>query len=65
MFGENVLRQILGATRETSPHEAARSVVAGLIEHVGNHDLLADASVVCLDWTGRAPEELGQERPDS
>ncbi|MFI6659994.1 PP2C family protein-serine/threonine phosphatase [Streptomyces sp. NPDC050523] len=64
MFGEGVLRQILGATRQTSPHEAARSVVAGLIEHVGSRELLADASVVCLDWTGREAETLRQERPN-
>ncbi|MEU2552071.1 PP2C family protein-serine/threonine phosphatase [Streptomyces sp. NPDC013313] len=53
LFGETVLRQILGATRQTQPHEAARSVVAGLIEHVGGEGLLADAAVVCLDWRGR------------
>ncbi|MGY6019718.1 PP2C family protein-serine/threonine phosphatase [Streptomyces spinosirectus] len=64
MFGEGVLRQILGATRQASPHEAARSVVAGLMEHVGSRDLLADASVVCLDWTGREAETPRQERPN-
>ncbi|MFR0355761.1 PP2C family protein-serine/threonine phosphatase [Streptomyces sediminimaris] len=63
MFGEGVLRQILGATRQTSPHETARSVVAGLIEHVGTRDILADASVVCLDWTGREAGAPGQQRP--
>ncbi|MFF8731947.1 PP2C family protein-serine/threonine phosphatase [Streptomyces sp. NPDC015171] len=52
-FGEGVLRQILSATRQTSPHETARSVVAGLLEHVGGEGLLADATIVCLDWTGR------------
>ncbi|GGW81642.1 phosphatase [Streptomyces lucensis JCM 4490] len=52
-FGEGVLRQVLSATRQTSPHETARSVVAGLMEHVGGEELLADAAVVCLDWTGR------------
>lgn len=62
LFGEGVLRQILGATRQTSPHETARSVVAGLIEHVGTRDLLADASVVCLDWTGREAGAPGQQR---
>ncbi|MFG2262019.1 PP2C family protein-serine/threonine phosphatase [Streptomyces sp. NPDC048720] len=54
-FGEGVLRQILGATRQTQPYEAARSVVAGLIEHVGDEGLLADAAVVCVDWIGREP----------
>ncbi|MFI9803603.1 PP2C family protein-serine/threonine phosphatase [Streptomyces sp. NPDC052301] len=53
VFGEGVLRQILGATRQSSPHETARSVVAGLIEHVGDEGLVSDAAVVCLDWTGR------------
>ncbi|GEK03015.1 PP2C family protein-serine/threonine phosphatase [Streptomyces sp. 1-11] len=57
LFGETVLRQILGATRQTQPHEAARSVVAGLIEHVGGEGLLADAAVVCLDWRGRPAGE--------
>ncbi|MCS0604363.1 serine/threonine-protein phosphatase [Streptomyces sp. LP11] len=53
LFGESVLSRILSATRQASPHETARSVVAGLVEHVGGEDLLADAAVVCLDWTGR------------
>ncbi|MEU6592322.1 PP2C family protein-serine/threonine phosphatase [Streptomyces sp. NPDC046881] len=53
VFGESVLRQILSATRRTPPHETARSVVAGLLEHVGHEGLLADAAVVCVDWNGR------------
>lgn len=53
VFGASVLRQVLSATRQTTPHETARSVVAGLLEHVGREGLLADAAVVCLDWTGR------------
>ncbi|MGW5433962.1 PP2C family protein-serine/threonine phosphatase [Streptomyces sp. NPDC004059] len=54
LFGEHGLRQILSATRQASPHETARAVVAGLIEHFGSKDLTSDAAVVCLDWTGRA-----------
>ncbi|MFF4031088.1 PP2C family protein-serine/threonine phosphatase [Streptomyces sviceus] len=53
LFGERVLRQVLGATRSTAPHETARAVVAGLIEHFGSKELLSDAAVVCLDWNGR------------
>ncbi|MER6027152.1 PP2C family protein-serine/threonine phosphatase [Streptomyces sp. NPDC001851] len=53
VFGERALRQILSATRQTPPHETARAVVAGLIEHFGSKDLTSDAAVVCLDWTGR------------
>jgi serine phosphatase RsbU (regulator of sigma subunit) len=54
LVGERVLRQILGATRSAAPpHETARAVVAGLIEHYGSTDLLSDAAVVCLDWNGR------------
>ncbi|MEV7074745.1 PP2C family protein-serine/threonine phosphatase [Streptomyces sp. NPDC093990] len=53
LFGERVLRQILGATRTAPPHETARAVVSGLIEHFGSKDLLSDAAVVCLDWHGR------------
>ncbi|MFI1073366.1 PP2C family protein-serine/threonine phosphatase [Streptomyces puniciscabiei] len=53
LFGERALRQILGATRSAPPHETARSVVAGLIEHYGSKDLMSDAAVVCLDWVGR------------
>ncbi|MFF4402776.1 PP2C family protein-serine/threonine phosphatase [Streptomyces sp. NPDC001480] len=64
VFGEGVLRQILSATRQTSPHEAARSVVAGLIEHVGSEGLLSDAAVVCLDWAGRDAGTSPQARPD-
>ncbi|MFF5494342.1 PP2C family protein-serine/threonine phosphatase [Streptomyces aquilus] len=53
VFGERVLRQILSATRAAEAHEAARAVVAGLIEHYGSSRLAADAAVVCLDWHGR------------
>ncbi|MEU7305112.1 PP2C family protein-serine/threonine phosphatase [Streptomyces sp. NPDC007206] len=53
LFGERALRQILSATRSAPPHETARSVVAGLIEHYGSKDLMSDAAVVCLDWKGR------------
>ncbi|MFD7304163.1 PP2C family protein-serine/threonine phosphatase [Streptomyces pharetrae] len=56
IFGERALRQVLGATGGTPPHETARAVVAGLIEHFGGTDLAADAAVVCLDWTGRAAD---------
>ncbi|MFE0384503.1 PP2C family protein-serine/threonine phosphatase [Streptomyces bungoensis] len=54
LFGEGALRQILSATRPAPPHEAARAVVSGLIEHHGSRDLTSDAAVVCLDWHGRA-----------
>ncbi|MER7100029.1 PP2C family protein-serine/threonine phosphatase [Streptomyces humidus] len=52
-FGQRALRQTLSATRRESPHEAARAVVSGLIEHFGSRELAADAAVVCLDWSGR------------
>ncbi len=54
-YDEHALSQVLVATRPTPAHEAARAVVAGLIEHFGSKDLAADAVVVCLDWTGRPP----------
>ncbi|MFF9092727.1 PP2C family protein-serine/threonine phosphatase [Streptomyces sp. NPDC014802] len=53
LFGEHALRQVLSATRNTPPHETARAVVSAVLEHHGNKDLLTDAAVVCLDWTGR------------
>ncbi|MGW4560939.1 PP2C family protein-serine/threonine phosphatase [Streptomyces sp. NPDC004561] len=53
LFGEAALRQILSATRPGPPHEVARAVVSGLIEHFGSSDLVSDAAVVCLDWRGR------------
>lgn len=53
LFGERALRQILGATRSTPTYETARAVVAGLIEHHGSRELMADAAVICLDWHGR------------
>ncbi|MFF5427992.1 MULTISPECIES: PP2C family protein-serine/threonine phosphatase [unclassified Streptomyces] len=53
LFGERVLRQLLGATRPAPPHETARAVVSGLFEHYGSRELMADAAVVCLDWSGR------------
>ncbi|MFF9151778.1 PP2C family protein-serine/threonine phosphatase [Streptomyces sp. NPDC014846] len=52
LYGEGALRQILSATRPAPPHEAARAVVAGLVEHFGSDDLVSDAAVVCLDWHG-------------
>lgn len=59
LFGEQALRQVLSATRRTSPHETARAVVAGLMEHTGSTDLTTDAAVLCLDWTGRAGTAAG------
>lgn len=53
VFGESVLRQILGATRAATPHETARAVVGGLVEHFGGEQPVSDAAVVCLDWNGR------------
>jgi serine phosphatase RsbU (regulator of sigma subunit) len=53
LFGERALRQTLSATGQMPPHETARAVVSGLIEHFGSRDLTADAAVVCLDWKGR------------
>ncbi|MFH8336382.1 PP2C family protein-serine/threonine phosphatase [Streptomyces sp. AM6-12] len=53
LYGERALRQILGALRTTPAHETARAVVSGLIEHYGSRELMSDAAVVCLDWTGR------------
>ncbi|MEU4872168.1 GAF domain-containing SpoIIE family protein phosphatase [Streptomyces sp. NPDC021608] len=52
-FGERALRQTLSATRREPPHEAARAIVAGLMEHFGSKELATDAAVVCLDWHGR------------
>ncbi|NUO45823.1 MAG: serine/threonine-protein phosphatase, partial [Streptomyces sp.] len=53
VFGEEVLRQVVSATRDAAAHETARAVVAGLIEHHGSSELASDAAVVCLDWNGR------------
>ncbi|MFI5963820.1 PP2C family protein-serine/threonine phosphatase [Streptomyces asoensis] len=55
-FGERALRQTLSATRLEHPHEAARAIVSGLMEHFGSRELAADAAVVCLDWNGRTSE---------
>ncbi|MGV9938549.1 PP2C family protein-serine/threonine phosphatase [Streptomyces sp. NPDC003401] len=62
-FGDRALRQILGATRRESPHEAARAMVSGLIEHFGSRALAADAAVVCLDWHGRTEETARRTPP--
>ncbi|MBK6010061.1 PP2C family protein-serine/threonine phosphatase [Streptomyces sp. MBT53] len=53
LFGEGSLRRAFDAAPAQAPQEVARSVVAGLVEHVGSTDLTADAAVVCLDWHGR------------
>ncbi|GGQ65005.1 PP2C family protein-serine/threonine phosphatase [Streptomyces asoensis] len=55
-FGERALRQTLSATRLEHPHEAARAIVSGLMEHFGSRELATDAAVVCLDWIGRTSE---------
>ncbi|MFI1722485.1 PP2C family protein-serine/threonine phosphatase [Streptomyces sp. NPDC020489] len=52
-FGERALRQTISAARLAPPHEAARAMVSGLMEHFGSDELAADAAVVCLDWKGR------------
>ncbi|MEU3841155.1 PP2C family protein-serine/threonine phosphatase [Streptomyces sp. NPDC028635] len=61
LFGEHALRQVLSATRHTSPHETARAVVSALWEHFGGRDLMADAAVVCLDWSGRGARSAVQD----
>ncbi len=53
LYGERALRNTISAARLGTPHETARAVVHGLIEHLGSDDLAADAAVVCLDWKGR------------
>ncbi|MFJ3336101.1 PP2C family protein-serine/threonine phosphatase [Streptomyces sp. NPDC086766] len=53
LFGEQALRQTITAAAAMPPHEAARAVVSGLVEHFGSRDLAADAAVICLDWRGR------------
>ncbi|MDF3299207.1 PP2C family protein-serine/threonine phosphatase [Streptomyces tropicalis] len=53
LFGERALRQTITAATPMPPHEAARAVVAGLVEHFGSAELGADAAVICLDWRGR------------
>jgi hypothetical protein len=65
LFGERALRQTLSATRPAPPHEAARSVVSGLITHFGSKDLAADAAVVCLDWKGRGLGAAGHARVEA
>ncbi|MFJ4778084.1 PP2C family protein-serine/threonine phosphatase [Streptomyces sp. NPDC088762] len=52
-FGERALRETIAATRTASPHEAARAVVDGLVQHRHGAELVQDAAVVCLDWRGR------------
>ncbi|MFI1928823.1 PP2C family protein-serine/threonine phosphatase [Streptomyces sp. NPDC020377] len=56
-FGQQALRQTISATRLENPHEAARAIISGLMEHCGSGDLAADAAVVCLDWNGRETKE--------
>ncbi|MEU0389028.1 hypothetical protein [Streptomyces chartreusis] len=62
LFGERALRQTLSAARLAPPHEAARSIVAGLIEHFGSRHLTADAAVVCLDWNGCGIDATSQSQ---
>lgn len=52
-FGERALRETIAATQRSSPHETARALVDGLVQHHGGIDLPEDAAVVCLDWRGR------------
>ncbi|WP_329201249.1 MULTISPECIES: PP2C family protein-serine/threonine phosphatase [unclassified Streptomyces] len=52
-FGEHALRETIAATRTASPHETARAVVDGLVQHRHGAELSQDAAVVCLDWRGR------------
>ncbi|MER7983306.1 PP2C family protein-serine/threonine phosphatase [Streptomyces sp. NPDC095817] len=57
-FAERALRETFSAARSEPPHEAARAIIAGLMEHFGSRELAADASVLCLDWNGRPPRAV-------
>ncbi|SDX91881.1 Stage II sporulation protein E (SpoIIE) [Micromonospora pattaloongensis] len=50
-YGEATLERCLRRTRSLPPMEAVRAVVGDLRAFVGG-DLVDDAVVVCLDWTG-------------
>ncbi|WP_443072537.1 PP2C family protein-serine/threonine phosphatase [Streptomyces sp. RPT161] len=65
LYGERTLRRTISASRLATPHETARAVVHGLIEHFGSDDLAADAAVVCLDWKGRPGAPRTDEPPPS
>ncbi|MFB7755457.1 PP2C family protein-serine/threonine phosphatase [Streptomyces sp. NPDC056121] len=52
--GEDALLATIVATRDASPHEAARILVEQLMRVADDEDLPGDAAVVCLDWRGRA-----------
>ncbi|MBE1484675.1 PP2C family protein-serine/threonine phosphatase [Plantactinospora soyae] len=51
-YGETALHRSVRRTRSMAPLEAVRSLLGDLRAFVGS-DLVDDAVVVCLDWTGR------------
>jgi len=51
-FGEERLREMIGATRDLLPTEAVRRVTRAVIDH-RQGPLRDDATVVCLDWRPR------------
>ncbi|MER7416414.1 PP2C family protein-serine/threonine phosphatase [Micromonospora peucetia] len=50
-YGETALDRFLSRTRPMEPLDAVRSLIGDLRAFVGG-DLVDDAVVVCLDWTG-------------
>ncbi|MCQ4041090.1 PP2C family protein-serine/threonine phosphatase [Streptantibioticus rubrisoli] len=65
LYGERALSRSISASRLATPHETARAVVHGLVEHFGSDDLVADAAVICLDWKGRVSTQRTDPRPSS
>jgi serine phosphatase RsbU (regulator of sigma subunit) len=57
-YGELALLQALRRTRLLDPPEAVRSLTRGLLDYHEGGDLLDDAVILCLDWTGKKPAAI-------
>jgi serine phosphatase RsbU (regulator of sigma subunit) len=54
-YGSLALPKALRRTRLLDPPEAVRSLTRGLLDYHEGGELLDDAVILCLDWTGKKP----------
>jgi serine phosphatase RsbU (regulator of sigma subunit) len=53
-YGTSALPRALRETRLQDPSEAVRTLTRGLLDYHEGGELLDDAVILCVDWTGRA-----------
>ncbi len=59
-FGMDRFSAFVADNRSTPPREFVRQVTRAVLSHQGDDQLLDDATLLCLDWTGEGAEEAAE-----